>query len=171
MCQSNPLCVNRHIILTYHRNGPNPEDKVRQILSIAPILSGQTRQQMNGYLPRQQPQPQQQSPQLSSGGSPVNLIDFDQASTAQKRPSPNSQSLKSGGIPPGLQQPLQPESGEPLKRQDTITKDLDEFVDAELKPRRSERDRKQSFNIPTYSTVKMFRFYISWVARSENQVF
>ena len=30
---------------------------------------------------------------------------------------------------PGLQQPLEP--GEPLKRQDTITKDLDQFVDAE----------------------------------------
>ena len=33
-----------------------------------------------------------------------------------------------GGAPPGLQEPLMP--GQPIQRVDTVTKDLDEFVDA-----------------------------------------
>ncbi|KAK4692342.1 hypothetical protein P7C71_g4842, partial [Lecanoromycetidae sp. Uapishka_2] len=84
----------------------------------------------------QQAQPQQQPPQASQ--IPVghgDLIDFGQTNSMPV-PSipPRNSSLQQTvqepmNLPPGLQDPMQP--GQPLKRVDTLTKDVDEFVDAQ----------------------------------------
>lgn len=128
-------------ILNAEIDGPTPEAKVKQILSIAPILKGQTSQQMNGGQQQQPQQPQQpqtlqqqhQQPPLSqpSQGSPADLIDFGQTTTPQLQLSSNPPTLQPDQLPAGLQKPLEPENGAPLKRQDTLTHDVDEFVDAQ----------------------------------------
>ena len=59
------------------------------------------------------------------------LIDFGQANAIAAVSAPTSQIGPmhfEPNVPPGMQLPLQP--GHPIKRVDTKTKDLDEFVDA-----------------------------------------
>ena len=103
-------------------NGSSPEIQAQQILAVAPILKGQTilsSPQSNGS--NHQPTPSQQAPLAAQG----NLIDFDEPTTA----TPPSQSTSNGGpIISSLHEPLQP--GKPIHRVDTLTKDVDEFVDA-----------------------------------------
>ena len=107
----------------YHSNGATPDQKSQQILSIAPILKGQaskTSTQSNGS-PHQQPPPQQQNAPAALQG---NLIDFDEPNTAPAQPTKSQPSFVSSG----LQEPIQP--NKPIKRVDTETEDVDEFVDA-----------------------------------------
>jgi len=70
------------------------------------------------------------APQSQQRAGATDLLDFGQSSTPKPRAAPNPQAIQSQDIPSGLQQPLQPEMGAPIKRQDTITSDVDEFVDA-----------------------------------------
>jgi len=111
-----------------------------QILAVAPILKGQSTfqqssapaqqpshpqqgQQYSSSSPQPQPQPQQQP------GGHSDLINFGQAETVPASVVPErGSSLQEQHAPPGLQQPMIP--GAPLKRVDTATNRVDEFVDA-----------------------------------------
>ncbi|KAI4185513.1 MAG: hypothetical protein L6R41_004083 [Letrouitia leprolyta] len=113
-------------ILAAEINGPTPNAMSQQILSVAPVLRGQTSQSQysNGLLQSHQSHAQ---PAAASG----DLIDFGQSTN----PTPNSTSTQQQQQPPqaqtpllDLQDPLEP--GHPVKRVDTFTSDLDEFVDA-----------------------------------------
>ncbi|KAL8686692.1 MAG: hypothetical protein Q9218_006931 [Villophora microphyllina] len=125
-------------ILAANIDGPTPDAMSQQILSVAPILPGQTSQSQSGTQPSQS-QPSTQPPQSQQhyAAPPAqsnDLIDFGQSS--------NSSAPLSGPIQPQHQQqhpqaqaPLldfqdQLEPGHPVKRVDTYTSDLDEFVDA-----------------------------------------
>lgn len=114
-------------ILDANINGATPEEKTKQILAIAPILVGQKISQPQQGKKTSQPQSQ---PQQQTAGHD-DLIDF-----GQSDPNPNTYE-QAGQIdpmqtqtnaPPGMQAPLQP--GHPIKRVDTKSKELDEFVDA-----------------------------------------
>ena len=107
-------------------DGKTPQQKTQQILAITPIIKGQTSSPQHGIPPQQQQLP----PQVQTHASPVSaghgdLIDFSSDPVAQP-PASNPTTIQ--GIPQGLQQPLQP--GQPIKRQDTFTSEVDEFVDA-----------------------------------------
>lgn len=84
-----------------------------------------------------QPNQHQQPPQTyTSNATSANkdLIDFgnDSAGSTIPHSQPmNNQVTESRYVPHGLQEPLQPQMGEPITRQDTITSEVDEFVDAE----------------------------------------
>ncbi|KAL8802353.1 MAG: hypothetical protein Q9200_006605 [Gallowayella weberi] len=107
------------------RNGSTPDEMSKQILSVAPILRDQTAQsshssQTNGPPP---------------AAPPHDLIDFGQPSASAPQSGKTQQ-------PPQTQKPSQvqgnlldlqdpPEVGHPVKRVDTFTSDLDEFVDAQ----------------------------------------
>ncbi|KAL8943182.1 MAG: hypothetical protein Q9216_001236 [Gyalolechia sp. 2 TL-2023] len=113
-------------ILAAKIDGPTPEAMSRQILSVAPILGGQTSQSHHGNGPSHSHQSHAQ-PDAASG----DLIDFGESTN----PIPNSTSTQQQRQPSqaqtpllDLQDPLQP--GHPVKRVDTLTSDLDEFVDA-----------------------------------------
>ena len=109
------------------RDGSTPEQKVQQILSVAPILQGQKPSSTNHLNGVDSKQP----------SSTVNdLIDFGASAprAAQKPLAPPSQNLTPE--PPreshdllGLQEPMKP--SQPIKRVDTLEGSLDEFVDAE----------------------------------------
>lgn len=109
---------------TGYSDGSTPKMKAEQILSIAPILKGQP--PMPALNPNGQPAP---PPPTAAQG---NLIDFDQPATSSvpQAPTQSHSSMMSqpADAPAGLQEPLQP--GQPLKRVDTLTSDVDEFVDA-----------------------------------------
>ncbi|KAL8956362.1 MAG: hypothetical protein Q9183_006320, partial [Haloplaca sp. 2 TL-2023] len=105
-------------------DGPTPDAKSQQILSVAPILPGQTSQSLNGAHSSQSYQTQS-----SQGKNSNDLIDFGQAS--------DSSGARLGQAPP--QQPKtqdlldlqdQPGPGQPVQRVDTMTSDMEEFVDA-----------------------------------------
>ncbi|KAL8967769.1 MAG: hypothetical protein Q9183_002765, partial [Haloplaca sp. 2 TL-2023] len=111
-------------ILSANIDGPTPDAKSQQILSVAPILPGQTSQSLNGAHSSQSYQTQS-----SQGKSSNDLIDFGQAS--------DSSGANLGQAPP--QQPKtqdlldlqdQPGPGQPVQRVDTMTSGMDEFVDA-----------------------------------------
>lgn len=120
-------------------DGATPEEKTKQILAVAPILKGQTASQDTKASSPQKVQP---NPQTLSQPKPEqqptstnDLIDFGQSASipASSVPEINSslqqQTMQQPtNAPSGLQEPLMP--GQPLKRVDTLTKDLDEFVDA-----------------------------------------
>lgn len=142
-------------------NGTTPEEITQQILAIAPIIPGQneagqaenTPQKQENFQPPQQPPqqapvqqteapvPKQQTvhraPQIERTSQPLqqvpnagtydSLIDFggDSASPYMQPPQVNIDSY----MPPGLQEPLLP--GQPIQRQDSNTKEVDEFVDAD----------------------------------------
>ena len=78
------------------------------------------------------PQAQSQARQPPVSASGGDLIDFGSDHVAQPSESnPTMMQTNTSqihGAPQGLQQPLQP--GQPIKRQDTITSEVDEFVDA-----------------------------------------
>lgn len=132
----------------HHSDGPTPEAKAKQILAIAPILKGQFSSQANQAAapshqapnpPQQHPQSLQQQyrPPLQAQQQPhqqSDLIDFGQSDSTPATSIPiRNSSLQQTGQPPmnapsGLQEPMQPD--QPLKRVDTLTKDVDEFVDA-----------------------------------------
>ena len=106
-----------------YSDGSTPKMKTQQILSIAPILKGQP--PMPALNPNGHPAP---PPPTAAQG---NLIDFDQPATSSVPQAPTqSHSMMSqpADAPAGLQEPLQP--GQPIKRVDTLTSDVDEFVDA-----------------------------------------
>ena len=116
-------------------DGATPEEKTKQIIALAPILRGQ---QYNQQTKASQPQQSQQSSQPPSRpqqqqqtASQNDLIDFGQSSSAPDTSAPVGQTDPMRfqmDAPPGMQAPLQP--GQPIKRVDTRTNDLDEFVDA-----------------------------------------
>lgn len=121
-------------------DGSTPEAKVKQILAIAPILPGQPKfqthlrsHQSNGSAPRPSEHTDGAPSQSSQPHPTSDLIDFGQSSqpAQQQQQSSNQHVLESQHTTQGLQKPLQPEIGIPIKRQDTITKEVDEFVDAE----------------------------------------
>lgn len=101
-------------------DGPTPDAMSKQILAVAPILRGQTSQ--NNSIPSTKTHPTTAPPPAASN----DLIDFGL--------SDNSTSVSGSGQAPlsgnshNLQDPLEP--GQPVKRVDTLTSDLDEFVDA-----------------------------------------
>ena len=111
-------------------DGATPEQKTKQILAIAPILRGQSHNEQNKTSPLHQSQDtSQQSHQQTAGHE--DLIDFGQSNTAPVTSAPAGQTDPmhfQPNAPPGMQAPLQP--GQPIKRVDTKTRDLDEFVDA-----------------------------------------
>jgi hypothetical protein len=120
------------------RDGKTPEAVTEQILAIAPILPGQKRSGSFEIPPHKQKQPQPAPPAPANGG--MNLIDFDDPPLPPpKEVSDLKRGLmdepepfhSAGGTPPGLQAPLIPQSGYPIKRQDTNSGEVDEFVDAE----------------------------------------
>lgn len=98
-------------------------------MTLAPILRGQ---QNKASLPHQSqgaPQPPSRQQQQTIGHD--DLIDFGQSNQAPFTSAPVGQSDPvhfQPNAPPGMQASLQP--GHPIKRVDTKTKDLDEFVDA-----------------------------------------
>lgn len=117
-------------------DGATPEEKARQILALAPILKGQSggpssSPHSSAPQPHQeQPRPQYTGQQHKPAGS-SDLIDF---SYSDATPAAAPIRMDAPAQPPtthaviGLQEPLQP--GHPIKRVDTQTKDVDEFVDA-----------------------------------------
>ena len=122
-------------------DGATPEEKTKQILAVVPILKGQTASEnakaaspqkaQPAREPSSQPHPRIQQQQKGSN----DLIDFGQSDSlpASSVPDRNSslqqQTMQQPtNAPSGLQEPLMP--GQPLRRVDTLTKDLDEFVDA-----------------------------------------
>ena len=120
-------------------DGATPEEKTKQILAVAPILKGQTASQDTKAPSPQKAQPSPQTPSQpkpqQQPTSTNDLIDFGQSASipASSVPEINSslqqQTMQQPtNAPSGLQEPLMP--GQPLKRVDTLTKDLDEFVDA-----------------------------------------
>lgn len=141
------ICV--MIKLTHESDAPTPQGKAEQILSVAPILPGQSlhqpqSQQPNSHDPmnngppqipdQRQPQaPPQISHQVPLSQAGGDLIDFGDGNQlhATTQPAPMRQPSPyqaMGGAPSGLQEPLRP--GQPLQRVDTATNDVDEFVDA-----------------------------------------
>ncbi|KAL8869068.1 MAG: hypothetical protein Q9198_007985 [Flavoplaca austrocitrina] len=105
-------------ILAANIDGPTPDAMAQQILSIAPILKGQASQNTPNS-----------STKMNTAATPPlpasnDLIDFGQ--------SDNSTLISSNGQnhPSGNPHNLQDPPGQPVKRVDTLTSDLDEFVDA-----------------------------------------
>ena len=117
-------------------DGATPEEKTKQILAVAPILKGQTASQnTKAASPQPAPQPSSQPQPLQQPTSSNDLIDFGQSdslpasSVPERNSSLQQQTMQQPTYAPSeLQEPLMP--GQPLKRVDTLTKDLDEFVDA-----------------------------------------
>ena len=120
-------------------DGATPEEKTKQILAVVPILKGQTASQntkaasLEKAQPAPQPSPQPQPQQQPTSSN--DLIDFGQSdslptsSVPERNSSLQQQTTQQRtNAPSGLQEPLMP--GQPLKRVDTMTNDLDEFVDA-----------------------------------------
>ena len=121
-------------------DGATPEEKTKQILAITPILPGQTTsqnqsstKQSNGRTPQLPKEPYHPPSQSPKHHDTSDLIDFGQSSAPalQQQQSSIQPQMQSQHMPQGLQEPLQPEIGTPIKRQDTLTKEVDEFVDAE----------------------------------------
>ncbi|KAL8853587.1 MAG: hypothetical protein Q9221_001573 [Calogaya cf. arnoldii] len=107
-------------ILAANIDGPTPDAKSKQILSVYPILQGQTSQ--SNSTSSTKTQPISAPPPAASN----DLIDFGQ-SDDPNTVSGNSQAHPLGGAH-NLEDPLEP--GQQVKRVDTLTSDLDEFVDA-----------------------------------------
>lgn len=123
-------------------DGKTPQDKVNQILAIAPILPGQETQMpaaptqqarppdVNTQQAQQPPQQLQHQQQQQPGGT--NLIDFGdnvmtpKASTSQGG-APQTLSMAQNSNSADLMDLQQPQ----IVRRDTDTKSVDEFVDAE----------------------------------------
>lgn len=123
-------------------DGATPEQKAQQILSIAPILKGQPASSQpqashpRSNAPPQHVQQQSQPPAQQQPAGQSDLIDFGQhnsnvPTSASAGQPPSQQPMQQPGNPSssGLQAPLEP--GHPLHRVDTMTKDVDEFVDAQ----------------------------------------
>ncbi|MCJ1273023.1 hypothetical protein MMC21_000812 [Puttea exsequens] len=120
-------------ILDANIDGKSPQERTQQILAIAPILKGQISSPPYKAAPTQQTPSVQPHQQATTNND---LIDFGQTEPVPLTSIPPRDSSlhqqqtiqQNADAPPGLQEPLQP--GQPLKRVDTLTKDVDEFVDA-----------------------------------------
>lgn len=112
-------------------DGATPQEKTKQILAVAPIIKGQSLSQ-HAAAPQQQHQQQFISQAQRQPTDHSDLIDFSQSDSATAGAIPDRGSslhhTAQNTAPLGLQEPLTP--GAPLKRVDTATKELDEFVDA-----------------------------------------
>ncbi|MCJ1453811.1 hypothetical protein MMC28_004160 [Mycoblastus sanguinarius] len=124
-------------ILNANIDGATPEIKTQQILALAPILKGQPPSQQPKAPPPQQAQPSAPPSTHPQQQSAVHndLIDFGQPAATSTTSAPTRQADPQRMMqeqptfaPTGLQETLRP--GQPLKRVDTQTHDLDEFVDA-----------------------------------------
>lgn len=120
-------------ILNANIDGATPEEKTKQILAIAPILRGQQHNQQSKASQPQQSQENSQPPSQPQQQAVAHddLIDFGQSNPAPSTSAAVGQSKSmqfQPNAPPGMQAPLQP--GHPIKRVDTKTNNLDEFVDA-----------------------------------------
>ncbi|MCJ1380593.1 hypothetical protein MMC17_003701 [Xylographa soralifera] len=137
-------------ILNADIDGATPEEKAKQILAITPILKSQ--KEAERLEPSQQLQPQSQQAQnpprplkspiqhATATAIPISsppasskqgdLIDFgNNAESERPNLPPNTHYTQDNISHPGLQEPLQP--GQPLKRQDSNSGAVDEFVDAD----------------------------------------
>lgn len=135
--------ISIYVLLTRRSDPHNPELAVKQILAIAPILPGQK-------VSREFEIPPRSAGKEKAAGGSDNLIDFADENSA---PGPGGLSqgqnaTSQGGLidtqdhgasnsGSGLMEPLQPsqsqQPGHPLRRLDTNTKEVDEFVDAKEK--------------------------------------
>jgi oxysterol-binding protein-related protein 8 len=138
-----------------HRDAKSPEAITEQILTIAPILPGQTSDRKYEILPQQnnresQTQAQPRPPPQKSAGN-ANLIDFDSDSRPPSAPPPtNNVQQKQQPAAMGLMdddqhvdmmndkmkelkmhEPITPSAQKPLRRTDTDTSEVDAFFDAE----------------------------------------
>lgn len=130
-------------MLTSPSDEQNPEVAAKQIISITPILQGQQVSHEFDIPPRSPSKDQ------ATGGS-GNLIDFGDENAAPTASGPSqAQNAGSQGAlldlqdhgasnnGSGLMAPLQPsqsqQPGNPIRRKDTNTNELEEFVDAEEK--------------------------------------
>ena len=115
-------------------DGATPLEKTRQILALAPIVKNQPSIQQAAAPSAQEQQsvPQHQTQPARQPTNHSDLIDFGQAESAPPAIIPDRGSSLNHTAPQagisGLQEPLVP--GAPLKRVDTATNELDEFVDA-----------------------------------------
>ncbi|KAI9811129.1 MAG: hypothetical protein M1832_001060 [Thelocarpon impressellum] len=144
-------------ILDADIDGATIEEQTQQILSIVPIVSGSGPSE-RPERPERQPSKRREAPRSKQaqpargGAEDDNLIDFGQDDAPAQAPSQVAQPQKQeqqqqqqqqqppglqqplqpsrNGPPAGLQQPLQP-TGATLVREDTESRELDEFVDAE----------------------------------------
>ncbi|KAI4249707.1 MAG: hypothetical protein L6R40_000496 [Gallowayella cf. fulva] len=110
-------------ILAANINGPTPQEISQQILSVAPILRGQTAQSHS--ITQQSQTHQTNGP---PGPASNDLIDFGQPNPSAPMSGQAHEPSQVQGNLLDLQDP--PEAGHPVKRVDTFTSDLDEFVDA-----------------------------------------
>ena len=103
-----------------------PQQHAQQPLQQQPIQPGmpQAGVAQKPQVAQQIQQPVRDGPVGNAHG---NLIDFNSDSSHQALP-PQRQLNNDNHMHPGLQQPLQPEH--PLVRQDSNTREVDEFVDA-----------------------------------------
>ncbi|KAL9578684.1 MAG: hypothetical protein Q9203_007002 [Teloschistes exilis] len=114
-------------ILEANIDGPTPDAMSQQILSVAPIVNGQT----SHSLPPSQPSTQPSQPQQQNGPPSNDLIDFGQPSNSSVPVSSSTGQAQQQHSQSLLDLDDQPEEpGHPVKRVDTYTSDLDEFVDA-----------------------------------------
>ncbi|KAL8736339.1 MAG: hypothetical protein Q9181_002467 [Wetmoreana brouardii] len=107
-------------ILAANIDGPTPDAMSQQILSVAPILKGQ--------IPPSQSR-QTNASQIASSSHQNDLIDFGQSSSSSVQMT-QGQRQHSQTQAPLLDLQDENAPGEPVKRVDTFTSDLDEFVDA-----------------------------------------
>ena len=130
------MCLAEFLRLNWTDNasdGATPEEKAKQIVALAPILRGQEHNQQSRA---SQPQQSHEKPQAPSRPQQQTAAHNDLIDFSPSNPFPNTTSPvgQTGPMqfqphaPPGMQAPLQP--GHPIKRVDTNTNDLDEFVDA-----------------------------------------
>ena len=106
-------------------DGPTPEAKSQQILALAPKLRGQPSKDRFEISPSYTQT--SQKPQAAPTAVENNLIDFGPSDAPSATPHQTEQKPSHAPLL-DLQEPLQP--GYPVKRVDTLTEDLDEFVDA-----------------------------------------
>ena len=127
------------IMADKYSDGKTSEEKTKQILAVVPILSGQTASQNNSSaLPPRKDQPALQpfpQPQQQPATQSNDLIDFGQSNSLPTTSVPERNSSlqqqtthPTTYMPSESHEPVMP--GHPIKRVDTLTKDLDEFVDA-----------------------------------------
>jgi hypothetical protein len=132
-------------------DGASPDEKVRQILAIAPILpeGAGTGTGTNSSGASQNttvaPQPQLQDTSQSQSSAHAQLIDLDSAGSVPHKqgqqqqqvsamPGSNQQMLADMSAPANPSPAAAPTTNQPLYRTDTVTGSKDQFVDATEAP-------------------------------------